>query len=155
MTKRLTLCLAHEPGRVLLGLKKRGFGAGRWNGFGGKLEADETIEQAARREMHEECGVTVRSMEHVGILLFRGQDKDDFEVHVFRVDAFDGVPTESEEMRPQWFDEDKLPFDQMWPDDMFWFPMFLSGKKFRGSFTFEGQELVDHELDETESEEGI
>ena len=24
-------------GRILLGMKKRGFGAGRWNGFGGKV----------------------------------------------------------------------------------------------------------------------
>lgn len=34
---------------VLLGMKKRGFGAGKWNGFGGKVQPGETIEEAARQ----------------------------------------------------------------------------------------------------------
>ncbi len=34
---------------ILLGLKKRGFGSGKWNGFGGKVEANESIEEAAKR----------------------------------------------------------------------------------------------------------
>ena len=38
-------------------MKKRGFGAGRWNGFGGKVAPAETIEDAARRELLEEAGV--------------------------------------------------------------------------------------------------
>lgn len=48
-SKLLTLVMVVQPGRVLLGMKKRGFGAGRWNGFGGKVQAGETIEDAARR----------------------------------------------------------------------------------------------------------
>jgi len=32
-------------------MKKRGFGQGKWNGFGGKVEPNESIEQAAIREM--------------------------------------------------------------------------------------------------------
>ena len=47
--KLLTLVLIREPSRVLLGMKKRGFGEGRWNGFGGKVEQGETITQAAYR----------------------------------------------------------------------------------------------------------
>ena len=47
--KLLTLLFIVEPYRVLLGMKKRGFGAGRWNGFGGKVHEDETIEDGARR----------------------------------------------------------------------------------------------------------
>jgi 8-oxo-dGTP pyrophosphatase MutT (NUDIX family) len=39
---------------ILLGLKKRGFGAGKWNGFGGKVEPGESIVQGARRELLEE-----------------------------------------------------------------------------------------------------
>lgn len=48
-TKLFTLVLVVQPQRVLLGMKKRGFGAGFWNGFGGKVQLGETIEQAARR----------------------------------------------------------------------------------------------------------
>jgi hypothetical protein len=47
--KHYTLLFARRPGQVLLGMKKRGFGAGKWNGFGGKIEAEETCEQAAVR----------------------------------------------------------------------------------------------------------
>lgn len=48
-SKLLTLVLVVQPGKVLLGMKKRGFGAGKWNGFGGKVQPGETIEDAARR----------------------------------------------------------------------------------------------------------
>ena len=47
--KLLTLLFVLKPGQVLLGLKKRGFGEGRWNGFGGKVQPDEAIEEAAIR----------------------------------------------------------------------------------------------------------
>ena len=47
--KVLTLAFIRETTRVLLGLKKRGFGEGRWNGFGGKVQTGESIELAAKR----------------------------------------------------------------------------------------------------------
>ena len=36
--KQTNLCFLLKDGKVLLGMKKRGFGAGKWNGFGGKLK---------------------------------------------------------------------------------------------------------------------
>ena len=59
--KVLTLVLLREGDRVLLGMKKRGFGAGKWNGFGGKLEPGESVVEAAAREVREECGFTVNT----------------------------------------------------------------------------------------------
>ena len=47
--KLLTLVFVLEPGKVLLGLKKRGFGVGWWNGFGGKVQPGETVEMGAKR----------------------------------------------------------------------------------------------------------
>ena len=47
--KLLTLVLVCNADKVLLGMKKRGFGEGRWNGFGGKVETGETIPEAAVR----------------------------------------------------------------------------------------------------------
>ena len=41
--------LVIEGDRILLGLKKRVFGEGWWNGFGGKINHNETIEEAAIR----------------------------------------------------------------------------------------------------------
>lgn len=125
-------------GRVLLGMKKRGFGAGRWNGFGGKVEEGETLEEAARRELTEEVGIYAKDMRKVGILeLEHESDHKPLEMHIFTVTDFSGEPIESEEMRPEWFAYDAIPFKQMWPDDAQWFPYLLGDKLFRGAFCFD------------------
>lgn len=51
MAACLQLAIVNQGGRVLLGEKKRGFGEGYFNGFGGKVEAGETVQQAAIREV--------------------------------------------------------------------------------------------------------
>ena len=148
--KILTLCIVYKHLNVLLGMKKRGFGVGRWNGFGGKVKEDETIEQAAHREMHEEAGIEIKKMEEVGILDFEFQGNlEILEVHIFCVNEFEGDPAESEEMRPQWFGTNEIPFSEMWQDDIYWFPLFLQGKKFKGKFLFdESDKILKHELAE-------
>lgn len=32
---------------------------------------------------------------------------------------------------------DKVSFERMWPDDVYWFPYLLAGKMFRGKFYFD------------------
>jgi 8-oxo-dGTP diphosphatase/2-hydroxy-dATP diphosphatase len=145
-----TLCVVHQHPRVLLGMKKRGFGAGRWNGFGGKLMPGESIKEAAWREMKEEAGVEVKNHEKVGIIHFEWKGNEEtMEMHVFRADNFTGEPVESEEMKPEWFFIDEIPFHAMWPDDIYWMPLFLKGKKFKGKFLFgEGDVVLQKELEE-------
>ena len=140
----LTLALATRDGNILLGMKKRGFGAGRWNGFGGKVKAGESLEAAAKRETVEECGIDIIALEAVGIHEFEFSSKpgDVLEVHVFRIDAWNGEPVETEEMRPKWFPIQAIPYDQMWPDDRLWLPFFLEGKKFRTRFLFGEGDIV-------------
>ena len=119
-------------------MKKRGFGEGRWNGFGGNAEAGETIEQTMERELLEEAGITALELKEMGTLTFQCCDNDvEPEVHFFEITRWKGKPVEGEEMRPQWFDIDKIPYDSMWPDDRYWLPMLLAGKKFKGSFLFD------------------
>lgn len=133
--KVMTLCIVHQPPRVLLGYKKFGFGAGRWNGFGGKVMRGETVEAAMIREIQEEAGITPEGISYRGRISARNEG-DDFEAefHIFAASGFSGNLSESDEMRPQWFYEDKLPYEQMWPDDRHWYPLFLAGKSFQGIF---------------------
>ena len=140
MIKKLTLCIIHQHPRVLLGMKKRGFGMGRWNGFGGKVEAGETIEDATRREVGEEAGIKITDMQKIGEIEFEFKgDPVILQVHIFKADDFEGEIVESEEMEPRWFNMDNIPFDNMWPDDKYWLPLFLEGKKFRGRFLFSAE----------------
>ncbi|KAH1184322.1 hypothetical protein KIL84_014938 [Mauremys mutica] len=142
-SKLFTLVLVVQPQQVLLGMKKRGFGAGRWNGFGGKVQVDETIEQAAHRELLEESGLTVDNLQKMGQITFEFVGNSELmEVHIFRADTFHGEPTESDEMRPQWFQLDQVPFSHMWPDDVYWFPLLLQKKLFRGYFKFQGLDTI-------------
>lgn len=141
--KILTLCIICKEGKVLLGLKKRGFAKGRWNGFGGKVENGETVEDAARREVNEECGMMVGDMEKSGILNFDAPHfSTTMEVHIFRCDEYSGEPIETEEMKPQWFGFDELPFDLMWSNDPYWYPYFRQGRKFKGKFLFNEDESI-------------
>ncbi len=150
MKKLLTLCIIHQHPMVLLGMKKRGFGAGRWNGFGGKVGATETIENAAKRELREEAGIETEYLEKVGIIDFEFKGNPEIlQVHIFRSNNFSGEPRESEEMKPQWFPVDEIPFKEMWPDDIYWMPLFLNRKKFKGKFLFgESDSILEKELSE-------
>jgi 8-oxo-dGTP diphosphatase/2-hydroxy-dATP diphosphatase len=134
---------------LLLGMKRRGFGIDKWNGFGGKVESDETIEDAARRELLEESGITATVMEKMGIMEFefRGQEEV-LQVHVFHVKEFIGEPRASEEMLPVWFHKNNIPYSKMWLDDQFWLRLLMWGKKFTGKFVFDadGTNIVDMNL---------
>jgi len=82
--KQFTLVIPRRPGRVLLGLKLRGFGTGFWNGFGGKVEAGETVEVAAKRELLEEAGIRALDLARMGTLHFHWQEQAQaWEVAVF------------------------------------------------------------------------
>ncbi len=151
MKKIITLSLLIEENKILLAMKKRGFGMGRYNGFGGKVEAGETIEEGARREIKEESGIEAQALEKVGIHEFEfNHDRGNIlEVHVFRVLEYTGEPVETEEMKPEWFALDAIPYNMMWPDDEYWFPFFLAGKKFRTKFLFgENDSVLEKDIQE-------
>ena len=150
MKKLLTLCLITDNEKILLGKARRGKGMGKWNGFGGKVEAGESIEDAAKREVLEEAGITVADINKVGVIDFvlPGEEQI-WQVHIFSASSFTGEPTESEEMEPKWFTIADIPYASMWPDDQYWFPLFLAGKKFTGRFVFnEAEEIVEQQLHE-------
>lgn len=134
----------HAVTHVLLGEKKRGFGKGKWNGFGGKVEAqDLSIASGAVREIQEEAHVTVQvaDLEPRGQLTFTFADREGMlEVHVFLTTQFAGEPRESDEMRPVWYPVEQIPYEKMWTDDQYWLPHVLAGKCIRGHFHFAGDE---------------
>lgn len=122
-------------------MKKRGFGAGKWNGAGGKLEDGETVEKAAVRETQEEIGVLAKTLEDRGNIKFYFPENPDWDqhMHIYFVHSWQGEPIESEEMLPKWFDLNDLPYDEMWSSDTHWIPEVMSGKKIEADFYFKGK----------------
>ena len=154
--KHLTLVLLRDllSKRLLLGKKKRGFGTGKFNGFGGKVEPGETLVECAIREMQEESGVRIKNPSYRGFLHFDfdGRPDEVLEVHVFLATEWEGSHVESDEMAPEWVDEDSIPFEQMWKDDKYWIPMLLADNCFEGVFVFRGHdEILSYTLSKRES----
>ena len=125
-----------KDGRILLGHKRRGMGAGKWNGFGGKREDGETMRECAARELFEESGLIADPKAFkAGIVYF--------------IYAWTGTVHLSDEMEPKWFLPEEIPFGEMWMADRVWLPMILKGNKIRGTIYFEkdGSTVYDYHFE--------
>ena len=139
-----TLVFLRRDDEVLLAMKKRGFGAGNWNGVGGKVEAGEEVRAAAVREVQEEIGVTPLALESVARLTFRYPKGKitEWDGYVYICTEWKGEPIETEEMAPRWFKLGDIPYEQMWADDPHWLPLVLAGKRVKAEFTFDADNKV-------------
>ncbi len=128
--KRTTVVFPVQEDRILLGMKKRGFGEGWWNGFGGKLDSGETYVASAIRETAEEVELELaqNALRHAADIVFRFDGTVDVVTKAYIATSFSGTPVETEEMKPQWFPLDRIPYSDMWPGDDQWIPKIL-GKK--------------------------
>ena len=146
--KILTLAVLFRGDKILLAMKKRKFGAGKWNGYGGKLDENESPIDGIVREIKEESGLEVakEDCKELGFMDFYFDDKPEFDqrVIIYRVDNFVSEPQETEEMMPKWFDISEIPYDEMWVGDDQWLPYVITGKKFKGEIHFSngGEKLV-------------
>jgi len=139
MKNKATLCFPITETHVLLGLKKEGFGAGYYNGFGGKVKEGETIEKATIRELLEESGLVAeeKNIIHHGVITFYFNKKPRFEVYVYLLQKWTGKPMESEEMKPQWWKLSNLPYNNMWPADKDWIPLVLDEMQIEADVFFD------------------
>lgn len=134
-----TLCYVVDGDEVLLIEQKRGIGEGNINGPGGKVEEqDDTIKEAAVREVEEEVGVTPENVEKVGEVDFIFGDNPFHQLHVYITEEYTGEPQETEEAVPEWIEIDEIPYNRMWPDDKYWMPIMFEGINFEAVFQFDG-----------------
>lgn len=135
-----------QGNEVLLIRKKRGLGAGKINGPGGRIEGNETPEQCAIRETNEELLINPLRPRFAGELFFHAEDMPRIHVHVYVAHEYEGTPAETEEAIPIWFRLEDIPFDEMWDDDRIWLGHVLRGGSVKGYFTFIEESLIDHEV---------
>lgn len=145
-TERATLCFVIRDGQILLILKKRGLGAGKINGPGGRIEAGESAIEAAIRETQEELGVTPLNVEERGVLHFQFADGYALHCTVFSATDCEGEAVETDEAVPRWTPLGEIPFHEMWADDRFWLPGMIEGGQFRGYFHFDGEKMLTNDV---------
>ena len=138
--KTLTLAFLFRGNKILLAVKKRGFGALKWNGYGGKMSEGEAPLDSVVREIKEESNLEVEkeSCKKLGSLDFYFTDFKEWDqrVIIYRIDDFPGEPEETEEMKPEWFLFDDIPYSSMWVGDDKWLLFVIEGKKFDGEVRF-------------------
>ena len=127
---RKALILLRRPGELLLGRKKRAFGAGRVVAPGGGLGPQETAPQAALREAEEEVGLRPAGLKLCGELSFVFPYKPGWGMcaSVFTAQCWTGDLRASDELEPRWYALAKIPYAEMWPDAVHWLPKVLAGE---------------------------
>lgn len=140
--QKTVLCFVFERDEVLLIEKKRGLGAGKVNGPGGKIDPGETSLQATIRECQEEIGITPIDPKPCGELFFQFADGLAQHCEVFRSEKAQGELIETDEAKAFWQPLQQVPYDRMWQDDEFWFPHMVEGRYFKGYFTFDDDRML-------------
>lgn len=142
--KKSTLCFCIKDDQVLLAMKKRGFGAGKWNGYGGKVQEKESPIMAAVRELEEESGLVAekKNLKQVALVHFHFEGNLLFECYVYLTRTWQREPIETEEMRPQWYRITNLPFEEMWVADTQWIPLILTGETIEAEINFNADGTV-------------
>ena len=144
--ERATLMFVVKDGRILLIMKKRGLGAGKVNGPGGRIDPGETPEQCAIRETQEELLITPTGVSFAGELMFQFIDGHSIHGYVYTATDHTGEPTETNEAAPLWTDVNAIPYEKMWQDDALWIPLMLADTKFVGRFVFDGDKMLWHDV---------
>ncbi len=143
---RATLTFVVHEEQVLLIRKKRGLGAGKINGPGGKVDPGETPHECAIRECQEEIGVTPLDLRFAGENLFQFVDGYSIHVWTYVARAHEGEPIETDEATPLWFPISGIPYGEMWSDDEHWLPHVLDGRRIHGRWIFDGDDFLDYDL---------
>lgn len=161
-TYESTLCFCLQNGKILLALKKKGFGEGKWNGYGGKTkkvqtpegERWETPEEGALRELREESSIVARAedLEKVAEMYYFFPNDDGkyeeplFKCHVYLLKDPTSEAKETDEMgNPTWYpmDVNRLP-SKMWAGDRQLLPILFGKKKIIGYMKYEKDGMVVH-----------
>lgn len=140
---RATLLFVIKDGQILLIRKKRGLGAGKINGPGGKIDPGESPLECAIRETQEEIGITAIAPKKLGELWFQFTDGLRLFATAFRAEDCTGEAVETDEATPLWTPLDAIPYAEMWADDRLWLPHLIDGDEFMLRAVFDGDTMLD------------
>ncbi len=153
--KEYTLGFLFKGEKIILAKKKRKFGVGKWNGYGGRIEEGENLEECLIRETEEECKIKldIENCKKLGLVdfHFENQDQKNQKVYIYRIDKFEGEPKETDEMgKPEEFDVNEIPYHEMIIGDDKFIPFVVENKKFEGKVYFDekGEKILKYDFNE-------
>jgi len=148
--KLATLCYVMDKDKTLMlfrNKKENDYHEGKWNGLGGKLEAGETPEECAVREVYEESGLKVFDPIMKGLITFPMFDGvEDWYVFIFVFKKFSGELIDSPEGQLKWIPNNKLTDLNLWDGDKHFIPWLFEDNCFSAKFIYEEGKYVSHTI---------
>jgi 8-oxo-dGTP diphosphatase len=120
---------------------------GRYNGLGGKVDADEDVVEAMRREIREEAGIEAEALVLRGTISWPGFGKhgEPWFGFIFRIDRWRGAPhAGNHEGTLEWVPLAELRERNIWPSDRNWLDLVFdrTPRTFHGIMPYENGVMV-------------
>lgn len=119
-----------------------------WNGVGGKLKDDESPEDALRREVKEETGLTIKEFSLNGVLTFCNNrfSGETWYVFVYTITKFEGELQENDEGELHWIEDNEIRNLNIQDADSVFMDWLDNNKFFSAKFTFSEENPMEHDV---------
>lgn len=119
--------------------------------IGGHIELGEGLEEAAIREVKEESGITVHSVELKGIVYIRSQNTGEYDIimSIFTSSDFTGEPVTGREGSFAWIPLNQLDQANLYKGDMIFLDLMQKHDFFVVELLYKGFDLVGHRVIKT------
>ena len=131
--KNSVLCYIEKNEKYLMlyrNKKKNDVNGGKWIGVGGKLEENESPDEALLREVKEETGLTLTSYRFRGIITFVSDTWEGEYMYLFTADGFEGELKECDEGDLKWISRDFLDQLPKWEGDQIFLDLLWANAPF-------------------------
>lgn len=110
--------------------KENDINRGKWIGFGGKLEENESPEEGILREVREETGLVLTDLRYRGIVTFVNDRCEGEYMHLFTAGQFDGTPGDCDEGEIAWIKKADFAALPQWEGDRIFLRLLEDGEPF-------------------------
>ena len=116
--------------------------------IGGHVELGEGICECAIREVEEESGIKVKSLDLKGVVYIRGQasGQSDTVMFVFTSRDFEGEPVDGNEGTFEWVDRTDFDRINLYEGDREYFKLLFDHQFFVLDYLYKNFEFIDHQV---------
>jgi 8-oxo-dGTP diphosphatase len=146
--KNSVLCYIEKDEKYLMlyrNKKNNDCNGGKWIGVGGKIEENESPDEALVREVKEETGLTLTRSAFRGIVTFVSDTWEGEYMYVYTADGFEGEICDCDEGELHWVEKNKLFSLPMWEGDRVFLKYLLTDSRdiFRLKLVYRADELIE------------